>query len=299
RRSANPQRHTWFTIERPFMRLLRNRSDGKSLSNYFFDMSVLEKYIQADDGHVNWWSRQGGDVAWKDIFSERVYRNDEFEVALLLDDLAHIPDQEIPHWKTHNIAPSGGIPEEGITNFVLGEFVDTESYSDQVLNAVTSLNEIVGEEYNKSIFEALEESDPTHLVIMPSRNEQDALLDSMDALNKVFFERIDTESIREILPEERKEDVEGSKSALFELAADHLGNEEAGEVFEPINGVYDLRVVADHRSASSKWERGMDSFGISPDTANYREAYCNIMEQLSESIIRISDAIDTSATEDP
>ncbi|SET84435.1 hypothetical protein SAMN04488694_11427 [Natrinema hispanicum] len=34
RRSANPQRHTWFTIERPFMRLLRNRSDGKSLSNY-------------------------------------------------------------------------------------------------------------------------------------------------------------------------------------------------------------------------------------------------------------------------
>lgn len=264
----------------------------------FFDMSVLEKYIHADDGHMNWWSQQGGDVAWKDIFSERVYRNDEFEVALLLDDLAHIPDQEIPHWKTHNIAPSGSIPEEGITNFVLGEFVDTESYSDQILNAITSLNEVVEDEYSSSIFEALEESDPTHLVIMPSRNERDALLDSMDALNKVFFERIDTQSIREILPEERKENVRGSKSALFELAADHMGDEEAAEVFEPINGVYDLRVVADHRSASSKWERGMDSFGIAPDTGNYREAYCNIMEQLSKAIIKVCDAIGSSATED-
>lgn len=77
-----------------------------------------------------------------------------------------------------------------------------------------------------------------------------------------------------------------------------MGDEEAAEVFEPINGIYDLRVVADHRSASSKWKRAMDSFGITPDTGNYREAYCNIMEQLSEAIIKVCDAIDSSATED-
>lgn len=34
RQSSNPRRHTWFTTERPFMSLLRNRSDDRSLSNY-------------------------------------------------------------------------------------------------------------------------------------------------------------------------------------------------------------------------------------------------------------------------
>ncbi|WP_254279085.1 hypothetical protein [Haloarcula marina] len=264
----------------------------------FFDMSVLEKYIQSDDGRVNWWSRQGADVAWKDIFSERVYRNDEFEVTLLLDDLAHIPDQEIPHWKTHNIAPSGSIPEEGVKNFILAEPVSTKSYSDQVLNAIESLNETVEERYGNSIFNPLADSDPVQRVIMPARNERDSLLDSMDALNKVFFERIDVSAIQDALPEKRAENINGSKSALFELTAEQIGEETAVDIFDPVNGVYDLRVVADHRSASSKWERGMDSFGISPDTRNYREAYCDIMEQLSEAIIEICGAIDASATED-
>lgn len=260
----------------------------------FFDMSVLEKYIKSDDGHVNWWSRQGADIGWKDIFSERVYRNDEFEVALLLDDLAHIPDQEIPHWKTHNIAPSGSIPEEGIKNFILAEFVDSESYSDKVLNAISAINAAVEEKYGTSIFEPVDDTDPVHLVIMPARNERDALLDSMDALNKVFFERIDIDSIQDVLPPERVDNVTGSKSALFELTAKHLDEEAAGEIFSPINGVYDLRVVADHRGATSKWDRGMQSFGMSPDVNDYREAYCNIMTQLEGSLTNICVAIESA-----
>jgi hypothetical protein len=233
-------------------------------------------------------------VAWKDIFSERVYRNDEFEIALLLDDLAHIPDQEIPHWKTHNIAPSGSIPKEGITNFVLGDFVDSESYSDRVLNAICSVNDAVEERYYSSIIDPLDDTDPVHHVIMPARNEQDALLESMDALNKVFFERIDTHSVREILPPDREDNITGSKSALFELTAEHLNEEAAAEIFDPINGVYDLRVVADHRRAPRKWDRGMRSFGISPDVDDYREAYCDIMILLAESLTEICEAVEST-----
>jgi hypothetical protein len=266
--------------------------EAKSFYDWvFFDMSVLEKYIKSDDGYVNWWSRQGGDVGWKDVFQERVYRNEEFEITMLLDDLTHIPDQEIPHWKTHNIAPSGGIPDEAITNFVLAEFVDSESYSDRVLDAISSVDDVVEEEYDISIIEPEDTSDPVGRVIMPARDERDALLESMDALYKVFFERIDTNAIKDILPSEREENVDGSKSALFELTARHLDEEAAGEILAPINGVFDLRTVADHRGASSKWNRGMRSLGMSPEVTDYRAAYCNIMNQLAESLVDINTAV--------
>lgn len=257
----------------------------------FFEMDVLWKYIQSDDGHVNWWSRQGADVAWKDIFSERVYRNEELEIALLLDELAHIPDREIPHWKVHNIAPSGNIPVEGIKNCILAEFVETKSYSDHVLNAIDSINEIFEEKYGSLVFDTIEESDPVYRVIMPARNEREALLRSMDALNQVLFERLDIDSARNALLDERRGNVNGAKSALFELTAEQVGEETAKEIFEPINGVYDLRVVAAHRDATSKWDRGMLSFDLSPHMKNYREAYCVIMTQLAESLERIQSSL--------
>ena len=250
----------------------------------FFDMEVLEKYIQSDDGHVNWWSEQGADVAWKDLFAERVYRNNELEIALLLDDLEFIPNRQIPHWKVHNIAPSGKIPEEGIMNFILAQSVDSTSYSDRVLDAIDEINDKFEGKHGVRAFNPLEKSDPTHLLIMPARNERDTLLERMDALNKLFFERINTDNIREALPEKRKGNINGSKSALFELTAEQIGEGDAIHVFEPINGCYDLRVAADHREATSKWERSMKSFELSPYTDEYREAYRDIMTQTAEAL---------------
>lgn len=259
----------------------------------FFDMELLEKYITSDNGHVNWWSRQGGDIAWRDIFSERIYRNDKHEIALLLDDLAHIPDREIPHWKVHNITPVGGIPEEGITNFVLGKPVDSRSFSDRILDAIEEIDEAFQEEFGEYAFSELQESDPVERVIMPPRNERDSLLASMDALNKVFLERLDHNEIHIALPEERRENVEGSKSALYELVASCAGEEKAGELFQPINGVYDLRTVADHRGAEGRWERGIQSFGLEPELRDYREVYCEIMGQLADSLEEIPTLLTT------
>lgn len=259
----------------------------------FFDMEILEKYIASEDGYVNWWARQGGDVVWKDIFSERVYRNDEHEVALLLDDLEKIPDREIPHWKVHNITPVGEVPEEGIINFVLGKPVDSQSFSGRVLDTIEEIDEGFQGKYGEHAFSELQELDPVERVIMPPRNERDSLLTSMDALNKVFLERLNLSEVRVALHEERRGNVEGSKSALFELVASHAGEERAAELFKPINGIYDLRIVADHRGAESRWEQGIQSFGLEPELRDYRDAYIEIMEQLADSLEEISTLLTT------
>ncbi|MFC7060029.1 hypothetical protein [Halovenus salina] len=84
---------------------------------------------------------------------------------------------------------------------------------------------------------------------MPARNDQDQLVDSMVALNKVLFERMEAhlEDIKDYLPENRANEVNGTKSALYELAAYLFNDNEAGELLDPLNAVYGLRQHGAHR----------------------------------------------------
>lgn len=84
--------------------------------------------------------------------------------------------------------------------------------------------------------------------------------------------------------------MEGRKSALFELTAEYIGEAQTGELFKPINAVYDLRIVADHRG-QSKWNRAMDALGIDPSTREYRDIYITLMTSLSESLQSLEESL--------
>jgi hypothetical protein len=257
-------------------------------------MGVLEKYIKSDDGTVEWTTAQMGDVEWQDLMIQGIFRNEEYEVVILLEDLKKIPASEVPHWKTHNITPQGGIPDHAITTYVEGKFVDEDgdsSYSSRVMNAVDALAKQFQSAHGSPMLGDLREDDPLEQVIMPARNEKDQLLDSMEALNQVLFERIEgnhIDNIRAYLPDERAEEVDGSKSALYELAVDLFDESKAAELLNPLNAVYDLRMARAHRG-NSKWERAMDAIDASRPVRDYRGIYVQIMTQVAESIEEIEE----------
>ncbi|MFB6190267.1 MAG: hypothetical protein ABEJ91_01720 [Candidatus Nanohaloarchaea archaeon] len=118
----------------------------------FFEPEVLEKYKNDGRGSVSEWSKQGLQIEWLDKMSLRAYRNDEDLVVIIIDDLAKIPDEEIPHWYEHNTSPAGEIPEEMITNYIKAEFVDSESPAQAVINAVTELNDAFEDVYDQSLY---------------------------------------------------------------------------------------------------------------------------------------------------
>jgi len=128
---------------------------------------------------------------------------------------------------------------------------------------------------------------------MPARNEKDQLLDTMEALNEIFFERIEGDHINNIqdyLPKERVEGVNGSKSALYEMTVYLYDEDKAGDLFDPLNTVYDLRLDRTHRG-NSKWQRAMDAVDISRPVRDYRGTYVEIMTQVSESIEEIENGL--------
>jgi len=263
------------------------------LSNYdwiFFDMAVLEKYVEAEEGTVSWGSRNLGQVSWKNKLSLRISRNSEHEVVIFLDELKSLYDTEVPHWKSYNRLPSGEVPEEAIISGAMGQFVESKSYSTKVFDAIEELDEVFQASFSASLFAPIEDENTKERVIMPPRNQKSQLLNSIDNLNMVFLERVNKDEVIDTLPEKRRDSVEGRKSALYELTAEQMGDTKASELFKPINAVYDLRIVADHRG-QSKWERAMNALAIDPSTREYRDIYITLMTSLFESLQSIKKSL--------
>jgi hypothetical protein len=202
--------------------------------------------------------------------------------------MSELPNHELPHWKVHNQTPIGQLPKDAHKTQILAEFVDQDdhpSYSTHVLNALDELSETFEETHGTPLVGDLDSSDEVEAVIMPARNDQDQLVDSMVALNKVLFERMEThlEDIKDFLPEDHAGEVNGTKSALYELAAYLFNDGKAGELLDPLNAVYGLRQHGAHRG-TSEWKRAIEAAGLQRPVRDYRDAYAQIMTQTAESL---------------
>lgn len=254
----------------------------------YFEMDVLEKYIDSPEGKVEWTTTEMGNIEYQDLTIATIFRNEEHEVVLFVDDLQKLPNHELPHWKVHNQTPIGQLPKDAHKTQILAEFVDQDdhpSYSTRVLNALDELSETFEETHGTPLVGDLDSSDEVEAVIMPARNDQDQLVDSMVALNKVLFERMEThlEDIKDFLPEDHAGEVNGTKSALYELAAYLFNDDKAGELLDPLNAVYGLRQHGAHRG-TSEWKRAIEAAGLQRPVRDYRDAYAQIMTQTAESL---------------
>ncbi|WP_256403834.1 hypothetical protein [Halorubrum salinum] len=259
----------------------------------FFDPEVLEKYRSDSRGSVSEWSRQGLQIEWLDKMSLRAYRNDEDLIVIIVDDLAKIPDEEIPHWYQHNTSPRGEIPEEMITNYIKAEFVDSESPAQAVINAVTELDTAFQEAYGQRLYrETGEELDAERLMTLP-RNEREALLDVMSKVDEVVVENLDKGNLEAQLPDDVDEDdIEGEKSALWEFVRELSDTDKANEILTPINSVHDFRQEDSHRRVTGGWSRAVQAIGYPEDSTGFREIYRDTLRDTAASLREIIDLIE-------
>ncbi|WP_338756552.1 hypothetical protein V9T20_12905 (plasmid) [Halobacterium salinarum] len=266
---------------------LEAQSSAVAVGWVYFEMDVLEKYIDSQDGKIEWDTTEMGTIEYQDRTIASIFRNDEHEVVLFVDDLEKLPAHELPRWKVHNRTPVGQLPDDAFKTQILAEFVDSDhpSYSTRVLDALDKLSETFENAHGTPLVDDLGPGDNVESVIMPARNDQDQLVDSMVALNKILFERMEShlEDTQEFLPEDCANDVNGTKSALYEMAAFLFDEDEAGELLDPLNAVYWLRQHGSHRG-SSNWARAIEAVDLQHPVRDYRDAYVQIMTQTAESL---------------
>lgn len=259
----------------------------------YFEPEVLEKYKNDSRGSVSEWSRQGLQVNWLDKMKLRAYRNDEDLVLIIVDDLIDIPDEELSHWYHYNTSPAGNIPGEMITNYIEADWVDSESPSDAVINAVTELNEAFEEKYDVRLYREVGDEINTDRMLSLPRNERHELLTVMSEAHQVIVENLDRGNLESELPDEVSGDVEGKKSALFEFVRELSDIETAADILDPINAVHDFRKENSHMTVSSGgWPRAVDVLGYEEDSEAYRDMYRDAMRGSATSLREIISLIE-------
>jgi hypothetical protein len=259
----------------------------------YFEPEVLEKYKKDSRGSVSEWSKQGIEVSWLDKMSLRAYQNDQNLILIIIDDLAKIPDEELSHWYHYNTSPEGGVPEEMITNYIEADWVDSESPSKAVINAVTELNQSFREEYGSVLYRETGDDIDTGRLLRLSRNECHELLNVMSDVHQVVVENLELGNLESVLPPEAQEDVDGKKSALFELVKELSDADRAAEILAPINAVHDFRKENSHMTVrNGGWERAVEALGYNKDSEEYRDMYNDAMRQSAGSLREIKELIE-------
>jgi hypothetical protein len=260
----------------------------------FFEPEVLEKYQNDSRGSVSEWSEQGLQIEWLDKMSLRAYRNNDDLVLIIVDDLSHVPDEELSHWYHHNTSPEGEIPDEMITNYIEADFVDSESPAEAVINAITELDEAFEAKYDAHLYrDTGDDIDSERMLTLP-RNERRALFNVISEADQVAVENLIKSNLEENIPEEIvEEEISGEKDALYNFVKELADSNKARDILSPINAMHDFRDQGSHRQVNrGGWSRAVETLDYDEDTDEYRQIYRDTMRGTAASLREITKLIE-------
>lgn len=244
-----------------------------------FEPTLLERYRNDSRGSVEEWSAQGITVSWLDRWMVRLYRGDNEQLVLLVDDLTSIGDSELSYWHQHNVTPEGDTPEEMITNYVEADWVDTFAPAEAVLTGMREADGTFQAFRDESLFRSIPSDSQAESLLTPVREDRDELLQIMQELDNILVERVNQSAIETITGE----DAGGTKNALFDLFEYILDTARAAELMAPINAVHYFRNEASHDEIRRGWDEALDELGVD-DGVDILELYRLTFHSVADSL---------------
>ncbi|MFC7058983.1 MULTISPECIES: hypothetical protein [Haloarculaceae] len=246
-----------------------------------FDPAVLERYRNDPRGSVEEWSEQGLTVDWLDRWMVRLYRSDNEQLVLLVDDLTSIGDTELSYWHQHNVTPGGEVPEEMVQNYVYAEPVDTFAPAQAVLNGMREADSIFQSLRGDPLFRDIPSDHHAEDLLTPVRNDRNELLQIMQDLDNVLVERVNQSAIEAITGQ----NAGGTKNAIFDLYEFLADTDRAAELMAPINAVHYFRNEESHDRVQSGWTEALDELDVEENTdilELYRYTFQGVADSLDE-----------------
>lgn len=258
-----------------------------------FQPTVLERYRNDPRGGVEEWSEQGLTVDWLDRWMVRLYRGENEQLVLLVDDLTSIGDTELSHWHQYNVTPEGDIPQEMVTNYMEARPVDTRAPIQGVLNSMRQADSAFHSFADEPLFRAIPSDRQVQDLLTPVREDRDELLEIMQDLDNILVERINQSAVETITGES----AGGTKNALFDLYEYLSDANRAAELMAPVNAVHYFRNEESHDEIRQGWDEALEELNIdNPDILDlYRLTFNRVEESLTELVTLIEEH--TASTE--
>lgn len=249
----------------------------------YFNAQVLDRYLAEPRRYTVTGSR----ISCLHVWGLSIGRTSDNLIEVDLYDLSRMPWREWDHWRAHNVAPSGGDPDEGkLRRERLNQVASSPDIVRDLRAALGRANDASHRRLGWPMWRPLAEPTATEWAALhpPVVSDRSALQGPLLTLSKVLVDSIDSTRLRSLLLTEPPSNARSL--ALLQQYVDELGGRK--DAVQPLRELQDLRSQGGfaHYTGSSAEKALMRIAGAATTPAEIFENIC----------VKLIGAVDTIAT---
>lgn len=270
-RGDDDQNLPHFIVDTDGSRMFSAELDNEDIGRWlWFRPGVVNELLSHRGFSLKWYTRETGAIKSTSGYSTHFGINASELITVYAYDIAKLPTWEQFLWAAHNVAPEGKVSTELLASQVKVQPADTHAAEELLFGCMRLLDIEFHKTFNVSLFS--HEIDDAALMQQVSRfasKDQASLLRLAKELVRVFSERLNKRSLRELSSHPERDSL-GSNKLLQSILAQTAGEERAREVFAVIAGTYDMR-LGDAHPTSSKIDEALKLAGIDTSASYLRQ----------------------------
>lgn len=256
---------------------------GESINWLFFAPTVVLPLMRHRGARLRWYSQETGSLG---ATSDSVHfgLNRLGLITVFAKDIGQLAPWEQRIWSAHNVTPEGGVSAELFAAQMEVNPASTIAPESRVQSELDALDAAFTAKYGVPLLRD-HETVPSLLgrAHRFQAAEADGILELAKELTRLFAERVEVDSILNIIPLAKGEKKVGSLKALERLVAHHSTADDARAMMAPLFGIMDLR-IADAHLGSSNVVSGLARAGVdakSPSTTQGRQMIGSFVDTLA------------------
>jgi len=178
-----------------------------------FKKEVLDKYY----GKPSKYSVNDSSLSCASLWGLQIDNHHDGKVCVWLGDLGRdLPYEEQLHWRSYNIAPSGGVSETYYKRQIMAQFIDSDRLEHVFKSKYSELQKISSDNIGWKLLLPLNDEDIYHFECLriPSTNEQRDFDDLVLGLTKVLIDSLNEKQLNIFIEKDLRGDIKGGISRL-------------------------------------------------------------------------------------
>ncbi len=252
------------------------------LTPVHFRKKVLEKYYQEPSKYTVEDSLLRCGSLWGMYIDNH---HDDIVCAWLGDLGRDLPYSEQTHWHQYNVPPTGGVSKTYFARQLGAQFTDSDRPEHTFKQSYDDLQKASQTHLGWQWLLPLRTADEHHLqsLRIPATDEQRDFDGLVLSLAKILIDSLNEESIRKLIPCERREAFKDKRGIMLLEAALHLNNFEGAETH-----IAFLRKLQNLRSSGSAHREGRTYLKIAAyfdvENQSLRHVFANILNSASDTL---------------
>lgn len=178
-----------------------------------FKKEVLDKYYEKSSKY----SVSDSYLSYLSLWGLQIDDNHDSKVCVWLGDLGKdLPYEEQLHWRSYNIAPSGGVSEIYFGHQILNQRVNSNQLAHIFKNKYSKLKEVCDKYLRWELLLPLNKEDQHHFesLRVPATNEQRGFDNLVIDITKIIIDSLNEKQLNKFLEQEQIEKIKGGISRL-------------------------------------------------------------------------------------